>query len=77
MTDATHRDLKTGLGHAYVLERELGRGGMAVVYSAHDRKHDRRIAIKVLHADVGSARGSSQWRRADVGRGVFARRRWD
>jgi serine/threonine-protein kinase len=32
----------------YAVERELGRGGMATVYLAHDRKHDRKVAVKVL-----------------------------
>jgi eukaryotic-like serine/threonine-protein kinase len=33
------------LGDAYTLERELGQGGMATVYLAHDLKHDRDVAI--------------------------------
>ena len=36
---------------AYSIERELGSGGMATVYLAHDKKHDRKVAIKVLRAD--------------------------
>jgi eukaryotic-like serine/threonine-protein kinase len=42
-------------GTAYTLERELGRGGMATVYVARDAKHDRRVAVKVLHAELGVA----------------------
>src|SRR5690242_1169854 len=40
-----------GDGH-YVLERELARGGMATVYLARDAKHDRRVAVKVLDAQL-------------------------
>src|SRR5215211_4810162 len=36
----------------YAVERELGRGGMAMVYLARDRKHDRLVAIKVLLAEI-------------------------
>ncbi len=36
--------LQAGLGAAYLLERELGRGGMAIVYLARDVKHDRLVA---------------------------------
>ena len=35
---------------AYAIERELGSGGMATVYLAHDKKHDRRVAIKILRS---------------------------
>jgi hypothetical protein len=47
-----------GAGHA--LERELGRGGMAVVYLAHDRKHDR-VAVKVLHAELAAVVGAERF----------------
>jgi hypothetical protein len=43
-------------GH-YDLLREAGRGGSATVYLAHDLKHDRHVAIKVLNADVGDVSG--------------------
>ncbi|MGH7567612.1 MAG: protein kinase domain-containing protein [Gemmatimonadales bacterium] len=36
------------LAGRYRVERELGRGGMATVYLAHDQKHDRKVALKVL-----------------------------
>jgi serine/threonine-protein kinase len=40
--------LQSGLADRYTLERELGRGGMAVVYLVRDLKHDRPVALKVL-----------------------------
>ena len=36
----------------YSVERELGRGGMAVVYLGRDRKHDRPVAIKILRPEI-------------------------
>ncbi|HXY70116.1 MAG TPA: protein kinase [Gemmatimonadales bacterium] len=40
-------------GDRYALEKELGRGGMATVYLAEDRKHARKVAIKLMHPDLG------------------------
>ncbi|MEO6527633.1 MAG: protein kinase, partial [Gemmatimonadaceae bacterium] len=45
----------------YRVDRELGAGGMATVYLAHDLKHDRDVAIKVLHPDLGAALGSERF----------------
>jgi serine/threonine protein kinase len=41
--------------------RELGAGGMATVYLAHDLKHERDVAIKVLHPDLGAALGGERF----------------
>jgi len=48
----TLEHLTSLLGGRYLLERELGVGGMATVYLALDVKHDRHVAIKVLRPDV-------------------------
>ena len=45
--------LQAALADTYQVERELGQGGMATVYLAHDRKHDRKVAIKVLRPGIG------------------------
>ena len=44
--------LTAALADRYRLERELGQGGMATVYLAEDLKHDRKVAIKVLHPEL-------------------------
>jgi serine/threonine-protein kinase len=53
--------LRAALADRYRLERELGQGGMATVYLAHDLKHDRDVAIKVLHPDLGAALGGDRF----------------
>jgi serine/threonine-protein kinase len=47
-------------GH-YTIERELGRGGMATVYLAHDRRHDRQVALKVLRPELSMAIGADRF----------------
>jgi eukaryotic-like serine/threonine-protein kinase len=49
--------LNRALAGGYAVEREIGRGGMATVYLAHDVKHDRKVAIKILHAESQSKSG--------------------
>ena len=55
--------LQNELKDRYVMERELGRGGMAVVFLARDVRHDRPVAIKVFRSDVGDAPGAERFRR--------------
>ena len=55
--------LASALADKYRVESELGLGGMAVVYLAHDLRHDRKVALKVLHADLGAAIGAERFRR--------------
>ncbi len=60
MSDPLAR-LTTALSDRYRVTRELGAGGMATVYLAHDRKHERDVAIKVLHPDLGAALGGERF----------------
>ena len=53
--------LGDALRDRYVLDRELGRGGMATVYLAHDLKHDRLVALKVLHAELAETLGPERF----------------
>src|SRR5258705_3742541 len=51
------------LSSRFVFERELGRGGMATVYLARETKHERQVAIKVLHPHVSAAFGAERFLR--------------
>ncbi len=55
--------LKEALADRYQLEGELGRGGMAAVYLAHDLKHDRKVALKVLHPELAATLGPERFQR--------------
>jgi serine/threonine protein kinase/Tfp pilus assembly protein PilF len=48
---------------AYTIDRELGRGGMATVYLAQDSKHERLVALKVLHPELAASLGPERFLR--------------
>jgi len=50
-------------GGRYTLKREIGRGGAATVYLARDERHERYVAIKVLHAELSHAIGAARFLR--------------
>src|ERR687891_2534795 len=60
MTSALDR-LKLDLGGRYAIERELGSGAMATVYLAHDLKHHRDVAVKVLRPELASVLGAERF----------------
>ena len=53
--------LRTALAPDYRLERVLGTGGSATVYLARDLKHDRQVAIKVLHPELSETVGGDRF----------------
>ena len=55
--------LSSALADRYRIERELGRGGMATVYLAQDLRHDRQVALKVLHPELAAALGPERFQR--------------
>ena len=58
-----HKGLEDALASSYRVDRELGRGGMATVYLAHDIRHNRRVALKVLHPDLSHSIGPERFLR--------------
>jgi Tol biopolymer transport system component/tRNA A-37 threonylcarbamoyl transferase component Bud32 len=53
----------SALRERYHLEQELGRGGMAIVYLAHDLKHDRRVALKIMNPELTGTLGADRFLR--------------
>ena len=60
MSDILAR-LTAALADRYRIERELGQGGMATVYLAHDLKHDRLVAVKVLKPELAAVLGAERF----------------
>ena len=60
MTDALTR-LAPALAGRYTIERELGAGGMATVYLAHDVRHDRKVALKLLRPELAAILGGERF----------------
>jgi serine/threonine protein kinase len=54
-------ELADALRDRYIIERELGRGGMATVYLAHDLRHDRDVALKVLRPELAAVLGRDRF----------------
>ena len=55
--------LQQVLGDRYIIEREVGRGGMAFVYLARDRRYEREVAVKVLDPEIATAVGAERFLR--------------
>ncbi|MEE8192312.1 MAG: serine/threonine-protein kinase, partial [Gemmatimonadales bacterium] len=55
------QQLKVALAERYVIEREVGAGGMATVYLAHDVKHERKVALKVLRPELAAVIGAERF----------------
>jgi hypothetical protein len=53
--------LRAALADRYTIERELGAGGMATVYLAHDIRHDRKVALKVLRPELSAILGADRF----------------
>lgn len=51
------------LADRYTLEKELGSGGMGIVYVAHDIRHDRKVALKVMRPEIAASVGSERFLR--------------
>lgn len=66
MTEPVSR-LAAALADRYAIERELGAGGMAMVYLAHDVRHDRKVALKVLRPELSAIPANPRDRMFEVG----------
>ncbi|NIR45251.1 MAG: alpha/beta fold hydrolase [Gemmatimonadetes bacterium] len=62
-TGDPHELIHNALSDRYLLEDEVGRGGMSTVFSARDAKHDRRVAIKVINPELTRGEGSKRFER--------------
>ena len=60
-SESAGNPIAVALADRYRIERELGQGGMAIVYLAEDVRHHRRVAIKVLHPQLSAVIGSERF----------------
>ena len=58
-----HKGLEDAISGSYRIDRELGRGGMATVYLAQDVRHNRKVALKVLHPELSHSIGPDRFLR--------------
>ena len=58
---STPDTLRDSLAGRYRIDREIGAGGMATVYLAHDLRHERKVAIKVLRRDLAAVIGAERF----------------
>jgi serine/threonine protein kinase/Tfp pilus assembly protein PilF len=63
MTARPIERLRGALENSYTIDRELGRGGMATVYLAQDVKHERLVALKILHPELAASLGPDRFLR--------------
>jgi serine/threonine protein kinase/DNA-binding SARP family transcriptional activator/tetratricopeptide (TPR) repeat protein len=61
--EISDRTSGNALADNYRIERELGAGGMAVVYLAHDARHERKVAVKIMHSELAATVGVSRFLR--------------
>ncbi len=60
MSDVPEK-LASALADRYVLEREVGAGGMATVYQARDLRHKRSVALKVIRPELSGPAGVARF----------------
>ncbi len=53
--------LKTALSNRYAIDREIGEGGMAIVYLAEDLRHGRQVALKILRPTLAATLGTDRF----------------
>lgn len=59
--DGQFDDLQAAMADRYILERELGTGGMATVFLARDTRHNRKVAVKVLRPEIAGLIGADRF----------------